>query len=373
MLKLSSSSSSSSSSSRFVAAFLKLHFNRLQVNPFSSSHHHHHHHQLPSNPTSSNSALSHFLSRSPHRHARTTPFSNLYIAKPNHPFSPSGFRFFSFKSSNSAPKFDAHFAKNLLQKPANVFASALSRYREAVALHFDAFFKRNYLFLFGVGGVLLCALLWRIMFGIANTFVGLSEGMAKYGFLALSTAIVSFAGLYVRSRLTINPDRVYRIAMRRLNTAPGILEVMGAPLAGTDLRAYVMSGGGLTLKNFKPKFRRKRCFLIFPVQGSEKKGLVSVEVKKKKGEYDMKLLAVDIPMASGPDQRLFLIGDEEEYKVGGGLISMLRDPVVKAMAATKEFDDLDQIEEEEDAERELQEAERKRHEEIEKLEKDGNQ
>lgn len=91
-------------------------------------------------------------------------------------------------------------------------------------------------------------------------------------------------GLYVRSRLTINPDRVYRIAMRKLNTAPGILEVMGAPLAGTDLRAYVMSGGGLTLKNFKPKFRRKRCFLIFPVHGSEKKGLVSVEVKKKKGE-----------------------------------------------------------------------------------------
>lgn len=83
----------------------------------------------------------------------------------------------------------------------------------------------------------------------------------------------------------------------------------------------------------------------------------------------MKLLAVDIPMASGPDQRLYLIGDEEEYKVGGGLISELRDPVVKAMAATKEFDDLDQIEEKEDAERELQEAERKHQEEIEKLEK----
>lgn len=85
-------------------------------------------------------------------------------------------------------------------------------------------------------------------------------------------------------------------------------------------------------------------------------------------QYDMKLLAVDIPMASGPDQRLFLVGDEEEYKVGGGLVSELRDPVVKAMAATKEFDDLDQIEEEEDAERALQEAERKHREEIEKLE-----
>ncbi|KAJ7959502.1 Import inner membrane translocase subunit [Quillaja saponaria] len=137
----------------------------------------------------------------------------------------------------------------------------------------------------------------------------------------------------------------------------------------TDLRAYVMSGGGIALKKFKPSLRSKRCFLMFPIRSSERKGLVSVEVKKKKGQYDMKLLAVDIPMASGPDQRLFLIGDEEEYRVGGGLISDLRDPVVKAMSATKEFDDLDEIEEEEDAERELQEAERKHQEEIEKLEK----
>lgn len=60
-------------------------------------------------------------------------------------------------------------------------------------MQIDAFFKRNYLFLFGAGGVILCALLWRIMFGIASTFVGISEGMAKYGFLALSSAIVAFA------------------------------------------------------------------------------------------------------------------------------------------------------------------------------------
>lgn len=91
-------------------------------------------------------------------------------------------------------------------------------------------------------------------------------------------------GLYIRSRLTINPDKVYRMAMRRLNTSAGILEVMGAPLSGTELRAYVMSGGGLTLKNFKPSLRTKRCFLIFPIRGSERKGLVSVEVKKKKGQ-----------------------------------------------------------------------------------------
>lgn len=78
--------------------------------------------------------------------------------------------------------------------------------------------------------------------------------------------------------------------MRKINTAAEILEVMGAPLAGSDLRAYVMSGGGITLKNFKPTIRSKRCFLLFPVQGSERKGLVSVEVKKKKGQVSLSQL-----------------------------------------------------------------------------------
>ncbi|AQK90436.1 hypothetical protein ZEAMMB73_Zm00001d008689 [Zea mays] len=233
-----------------------------------------------------------------------------------------------------------------LGRPMEAARSAAARYRAAVGLQVEAFWRRNSMILVGAGGVIVCFLLWRIMFGIASTFVGLSEGMAKYGFLALATAIVAFAGMYARARLTINPDKVYRLAMTKLNTSAAILEVMGAPLTGTDVRAYVMSGGGPKLKDFKFKLGSKRCFLIFPIKGSERRGL-----------YDMKLLAVDIPMASGPDQRLFLVGDEQEYKVGGGLISELRDPIVKAMAAEKEFDYLDEREDEEDERREREEAE----------------
>lgn len=77
------------------------------------------------------------------------------------------------------------------------------------------------------------------------------------------------------------------MAMRKLNTSADILEIMGAPLTGTDLRAYVMSGGGITLKNFKAALRSKRCFLIFPIRGAEMKGLVSVEVKNKKGKVSI--------------------------------------------------------------------------------------
>ncbi|KAF3497423.1 hypothetical protein DY000_02056389 [Brassica cretica] len=283
-------------------------------------------------------------------------FKNVNFASAFRLFSTSGFR-----------KVDGSFARKVVEKPMRAVSSSVGRYRVALGLHVDAFWKKNSLVVFGAGGVFVCIFLWRVMFGIASTFVGLSEGMAKYGFLALSSAIVAFAVSVSGSlsvpiiSFTINPDKVYRIAMRKLNTAANILEVMGAPLTGSDLRAYVMSGGGITLKKFKPTIRSKRCFLLFPVQGAERKGL-----------YDMKLLAVDIPMASGPDQRLFLIGDEEEYRVGGGLISELTDPVVKAMAAAKEFDNLDRIEDEEDEERELLEAERKQREETEKLEKDSS-
>ncbi|KAG1371464.1 Molybdenum cofactor biosynthesis protein 1 [Cocos nucifera] len=274
-------------------------------------------------------------------------------------------RFFSVKGFNSV-KFNGNFGKSVVDKTLSAVTSAFSRYREAAGLQVEAFWKRNYLVLVGAGAVVVCIALWRIMFGVASSIVGLSEGMAKYGLLALATAMVAFVGMYLRSRFTINPDKIYRMAMRKLNTSAGILEVMGAPLTGTDVRAYVMSGGGPKLKNFKLKFGDKRCFLIFPIKGSERRGLVSVEVKKKKGQYDMKLLAVDIPMAAGPDQRLFLIGDKQEYQVGGGLISELRDPIVKAMAAEKEFEDLDQQEEEEDAIREQEEAERRQHKEKER-------
>lgn len=87
------------------------------------------------------------------------------------------------------------------------------------------------------------------------------------------------------------------MTVTRLNTSAGIIQVMGVPLTGIDLRAYVnvMSDCGLTLRKFKPSIRSRRCFLIFPVRGSERNGLVSVEFKKGQAKqvpsvYIIKLL-----------------------------------------------------------------------------------
>lgn len=46
------------------------------------------------------------------------------------------------------------------------------------------------------------------------------------------------------------------------------------------------------------------------------------------GKYQFKLLAVDVPAASGAEQRLYLEGDDKVYH-RGGVINELRDPFIQ--------------------------------------------
>ena len=60
-------------------------------------------------------------------------------------------------------------------------------------------------------------------------------------------------------------------------------------------------------------------------------------------QYHFQLLAIDVAIP-GAEQRIYIVGDENEYNVGGGLIGQLRDPIFKAMAAQGEFDAQDEKE-----------------------------
>lgn len=64
----------------------------------------------------------------------------------------------------------------------------------------------------------------------------------------------------------IRPDDVYRLAMRQLRTSADVAAALGRPLQDTELRAFVMSGGRLRVKNFVPGYSTRRCHLLFPVQ-----------------------------------------------------------------------------------------------------------
>ena len=61
-----------------------------------------------------------------------------------------------------------------------------------------------------------------------QAFVTLSDTMAASGFFALAASSVAFGYLYLRRRYTIDPQKVYRLAMYRLNTHPGLLEASRA-------------------------------------------------------------------------------------------------------------------------------------------------
>ena len=47
-----------------------------------------------------------------------------------------------------------------------------------------------------------------------------------------------------------------------------------------DVRA-ACAGGGLRLKGYRPKLRARRVQMMFPIAGSERRGLASLEAKKQ--------------------------------------------------------------------------------------------
>ncbi|CAG9466218.1 unnamed protein product [Pedinophyceae sp. YPF-701] len=221
--------------------------------------------------------------------------------------------------------------------------------RKAVGLHAEAIWQAHRGKIVAGGAVVSAIVLWRTMYAIATNFLSLSETVAEGGFLALAAAMVAFALMYARSLYTIRPDSVYRMAMVRLNSSPGALEVLGAPLSGSDIRAYVVTGGGLKVSGWRPKLRARRVQMIFPVRGSERRGLVTLEAKRRHGRYQMKLLAVDVPAAAGGDQRLYLEGGEAVFQ-RGGVLSELRDPFLRALAMKETYDREDEQEDEEEGE-----------------------
>lgn len=215
-------------------------------------------------------------------------------------------------------------------------------------------------------------LLWRFFTRVTNTFISVNESLAEYGFMGLAVTLVTLGALYARWRVVVNPAAVYRQAMVRLNTHPGVLEVMGAPLVGSDVRAYVVTGGGLYLsKSFRIKVRSRRIQMMFPLSGPERKGLASLEAKRKQGQYVWKLLAVDLgpelqhalpaggatslsaapprpaaPAAPPPPQhRVYVVGDLETYQ-RGGVLGELRGPFLQALGNSRSYEVEDELEDE---------------------------
>jgi hypothetical protein len=182
----------------------------------------------------------------------------------------------------------------------------------------------------------------------ASAFVDVSQSMAATGLISLGAALSMAAAVFwYRKFFVISPSAVYRAAIRQLNVHPGLLEIMGAPVVGSDVRATVLTGGGLKFKGMRPKLRSRRVAMIFPLKGTERRGLVSVEAKKKKGAMKVTLLAVDVPMpqALGGEQRLYIAGGPSAYS-RGSVLDELRRPFLAALSSEEAVEALEDAEEE---------------------------
>ncbi|KXZ46308.1 hypothetical protein GPECTOR_45g178 [Gonium pectorale] len=167
--------------------------------------------------------------------------------------------------------------------PSAARAGLRGRLSQAARLQLAAAWQSYGTAAYAAAAVTAVYLLWRFMYGMTSTFISVNEKLAEYGLMALSLALVLLGALYVRWRLAVSPAAVYRQALVKLNTHPGVLEVMGAPLVGSPVRAYVVTGGGVYLsKKLRIKLRARRIQMMFPLSGSERKGLVSLEAKRKK-------------------------------------------------------------------------------------------
>ncbi|KAL0026403.1 hypothetical protein WJX79_006830 [Trebouxia sp. C0005] len=263
----------------------------------------------------------------------------------------------AMQSTKEAVSSTTNAVINQMPKPAQRWVSTVRKpggLQKAVTLQIEGLWQAHKRKLIGAGAILSMYFLWRALFGVTSIFVNLSETMAEFGFLALAAAIVAFTMLYFRRLYTIDPNAVYRKALVALNTNPGVLELMGAPLAGSEVRAYVMTGGGVRFKGWWPRYRARRVQMIFPLKGTDKRGLVSLEAKKRKGKYGFKLLAVDVPTAEGAEQRLFLDGDDKLY-TRGGVMSELRDPFLRAISMQHTYEAEDEVDEAADDAAEAQE------------------
>ena len=89
------------------------------------------------------------------------------------------------------------------------------------------------------------------------------------------------ASLYAQPPACMGAAVQHRYAgkLAELDSVP--VQVMGAPLAGSPVRATVTGGGGLRLKGLQPRWRSRRLYMLFPLRGTERRGIVSLEAKKR--------------------------------------------------------------------------------------------
>uniref|UniRef100_A0A061RX88 Uncharacterized protein n=1 Tax=Tetraselmis sp. GSL018 TaxID=582737 RepID=A0A061RX88_9CHLO len=228
-----------------------------------------------------------------------------------------------------------------IPKPVQCLMSCNSgEHSQVLKLHLEAFWQNNGNVVTATVGAATTYGLWKTVL-LTGGLIGWEPTLAlKLELMGLSAA-AAYGGLHLaKHRRTIDPDAVYRSAMRQLNSHAGVLEAMGAPLAGAEMRACVLSGGGLTLRGLRPAFRPHRLHMLFVLRGADARGVVAIDAKRRRGQTTFRLLAVDIPSSAGNNVRIFLHGQPSQL-LESSVFDELQKPLctVLAMKGRHDADD----------------------------------
>ncbi|GAX82286.1 hypothetical protein CEUSTIGMA_g9715.t1 [Chlamydomonas eustigma] len=168
--------------------------------------------------------------------------------------------------------------------------------------------------------------------------------------------LLSFA--FLHSYHTISPKAVFREAMKQLSSSAAVQEVLGAPIVGSPVMLTSVWEGGFYFRDMRLRHRSPRVLMAFEVEGPQRKGLVKLEAKKRKGCHVFKLLAFELrnnhqsksgSSMVGAVARVFLHGSESVHDKGSGsVLNSMSQPYLETLELDRKFeadDDDDKVKE----------------------------
>jgi len=209
--------------------------------------------------------------------------------------------------------------------------------QRALTMHLEAIWQNHEGAVVAGAGMATSLFLWRALHNMGSVVFDLSGLTTNLELLLFSSGVTAGGIMRLRRRYTVDPDDIVQLTMRRLQTNPGVLEVLGAPLTKKRTYACTVTGGGARFSGWAPRIVPRRVHVMFYVKGSERTGLVAVRASKRQGEYHFDLLSVDCPAEKDGHHRIFLAGNSSSY-ARAGIVEVLQTPLDHLLEVTPELD-----------------------------------
>ena len=150
--------------------------------------------------------------------------------------------------------------------------------------------------------------------------------------LGLSITFVTLGSRSLRRRAFADPDVVHAAIVRRVENHAGLREVLGAPLRAPSSVVAATSGGEWIWRRRDelacwPRWRAHKIHLAFPLVGTKKTGMVTVEANKVRTGYAYKTIVVDVAANDGGEHRVHLAGGATRRAAAEAIGPSLRAPL----------------------------------------------